>query len=185
MIFRIFATTLFIAIIVGSFWLGGQQRELTSPTTVENSGAELGYSARNATLIETGADGRPLYTLYADVIRQSPGDGVNFDKVRLTFRDAQGQDWNALADSGQLMTETGKVDLLGDVRINGVLPGSDQPADLATEMLTVATRENIISTTEPVVMTSAGRLLKSRGLTAELNDNHLQLESNVHGTFSP
>ncbi|HUI62221.1 MAG TPA: LPS export ABC transporter periplasmic protein LptC [Steroidobacteraceae bacterium] len=185
MIFRIFATVLFIAIIVGSFWLGGQQREPTSPTTVENSGTDLGYSARNATLIETGPDGQPLYTLYADVIRQRPGDGVNFDQVRLNFRDAQGQDWTARADSGQLMTETGKVDLLGDVHIDGVLPGSTQSADLATQMLTVDTREDIISTTEPVVLTSAGRILKSRGLTAALKDNHLQLESNVHGTFSP
>src|SRR3954447_19224064 len=86
MIFRILAALLFIAIIAGSFWLGGEQRETTATTTVEASSAELGYSARSAVLVETGADGLPIYTLNATVIRQHPGDGVEFEQVQMSFR---------------------------------------------------------------------------------------------------
>ena len=82
MIFRILASLLFIAIIAGSFWLGGQQREAAPTTTVENPSGDPGYSARTAVLIETGPDGQPMYTLNADVIRQHPGNGVEFDKER-------------------------------------------------------------------------------------------------------
>jgi LPS export ABC transporter protein LptC len=185
MIFRILAALLFVAIIVGSFWLGGEQRETTATTTVEASSADLGYSARNATLVETGVDGLPLYTLNADVIRQHPGDGVEFEQVQMTFRDANGQTWKGRADRGELTTDTGKVDLSGNVHVNGLLPGSEQMADLASEKLAVDTHEDIISTAEPVTVNTIGRQLKSKGMVATLKEHHLVLESNVRGTFNP
>lgn len=186
MIFRILAALLVIGIIVGSFFLGGEQHETTSTTTtLDTSNGELGYSARDATLVETGADGLPVYTLNADVIRQHPGDGVEFEAVQMSFRDNDGQTWKGRADHGELTTETGKVDLSGNVHVNGVLPGSTALADLATEKLSVDTHEDIISTAEPVTIVSPGRQLKSTGLVATLKEKHLVLQSNVHGTFVP
>jgi LPS export ABC transporter protein LptC len=184
-IFRVLAALLFIAVIAGSFWLGGEQRETTSTTTVEPSTADLGYSARNAVLIETGTDGLPMYTLNAEVVRQHPNDGVEFEQVQMSFRDADGQIWKGRADRGELTTDTGKVDLLGDVHVSGLLPGSSEMADLTTEKLSVDTHENIISTPEPVTVNSIGRQLKSNGLVAMLKEHHLVLESSVRGTFTP
>ncbi len=185
MIFRILAALLVCAVIAGSFWLRGEQHETTSTTTVETPSTDLGYSARNAVLVETGADGLPMYTLNANVIRQHPGDGVEFEQVQMSFRDADGQIWKGRADRGELTTDTGKVDLAGDVHVNGLLPGSSQMADLATEKLSVDTHENIITTSEPVTVSSTGRELKSKGLVAKLNEHHLVLESSVRGTFTP
>jgi LPS export ABC transporter protein LptC len=185
MIFRVLAALLFVGIIVGSFWMGGEQRGTTATTTVEAPSADLGYSARNAVLVETGTDGAPMYTLNANVIRQHPGDGVEFEQVQMSFRDADGQIWKGRADQGELTTETGKVDLIGNVHVNGLLPGSTQLADLATEKLSVDTKENIISTSEPVSVNSPGRQLKSIGMVAMLKEHHLGLESNVRGTFTP
>jgi LPS export ABC transporter protein LptC len=126
-----------------------------------------------------------MYTLNAIVIRQHPGDGVEFEQVQMSFRDADGQIWKGRADRGELTTETGKVDLIGNVHVNGLLPGSTQLADLATEKLSVDTKENIISTSEPVSVNSPGRQLKSIGMVAMLKEHHLGLESNVRGTFTP
>jgi LPS export ABC transporter protein LptC len=185
MIFRILAAVLLAAILVGSFWIGGEQRETKATTTVEPANAEPGYSARNATLVETGPDGFPVYTLNADVIRQHPGDGVEFEQVHLSFRDADGQTWKGRADQGELTTETGKVDLAGNVHVNGKLPGSDQMADLETEKLSIDTHEDIISTADPVTVSSTGRNLKSKGMVATLKEHHLVLESNVRGALTP
>ena len=185
MIFRVLVALLLIAIIGGSFWLGGQQREPTATTTVEASNPDLGYSAKNAVLEETGADGLPMYTLNAEVIRQHPNDGVEFEQVQMSFRDADGQTWKGRADRGELTTDTGKIDLAGNVHVNGLLPGSAQPADLETEKLSVDTHEDIISTAEPVTVSSPGRELKSKGLLATLKQHHLTLESNVRGTLIP
>jgi LPS export ABC transporter protein LptC len=185
MIFRILVTLLLVAIIGGSFWLGGQQRETVPLTTVEASSADLGYSARNAVLVETGADGLPMYTLNASVIHQHPGDAVEFDQVQMTFRDAEGQTWKGRADHGELTTDSGIVDLAGNVHVDGLLPGSAQVADLATQKLSIDTHESILSTEEPVTLNSTRRVLKARGLVATLKEHHLVLESNIHGTFSP
>jgi LPS export ABC transporter protein LptC len=135
--------------------------------------------------METGADGLPMYTLNADVIRQHPSDGVEFEQVQMSFRDADGQTWKGRADRGELTTDTGKIELTGDVHVNGLLPGSAQLADLATEKLSVDTHESIISTSEPVAVNSTGRQLRSKGLLAELKSHHLVLESNVRGTLTP
>ena len=186
MIFRILAALLVLGIIVGSFFLGGEQRETTSTTTtLDAASAELGYSARNATLVETGADGLPVYTLNANVIRQHPGDSVEFEQVQMSFRDNEGQMWNGRADQGELTTETGKVHLSGNVHVTGLLPGSSQMADMTTEKVSVDTHEDIITTAEPVTVTSSGRSLKSKGLVATLKEHHLVLESNVRGSFNP
>jgi len=185
MIFRVLVALLFIGIIAASFWLGGDQREPTPTTTVEPSNADLGYSALSAVLVETGTDGLPMYTINAEVIRQHPSDGVEFEQVQMSFRDPDGQTWQGRADHGELTTETGKVDLTGNVHVNGLLPGSTLPADLATDKLSVDTHENVISTSEPVSINSPGRQLSSKGLAATLKEHHLVLESNVRGTFTP
>jgi hypothetical protein len=49
----------------------------------------------------------------------------------------------------------------------------------------VDTHASIINTDEPVTVTSIGRVLKSRGLVATLPEDHLVLESNVHGRYTP
>jgi len=185
MIFRIFSSLIFLAIIAGSFWLSGQQREATATTTVEPMSADLGYSARNAVLTETGPDGAPMYTLNADLIRQRPGNGVDFDRVRMTFRDTNGQIWNARADAATLVPESGKVDLRGDVHVDGTLPGSQLQTDLATEILSVDTQQDIINTDEAVAVSSPGRQLKAHGLQAAMKEHRLILKSNVHGQFTP
>src|SRR5690348_566713 len=172
MIFRILAALVFIAVIIGSFWLGGDQHETTSTTTVEPSSVDLGYSARDAVVVETGTDGLPLYTLNAQIVRQRPGDGVEFEQVRMSFRDANGQVWTGRADRGDLTTDTGSVNLTGDVHVSGVLPGSEEMADLTTEKLSVDTHEDIISTSDPVTVNSSGRQLSSRGLLAMLKEHH-------------
>jgi LPS export ABC transporter protein LptC len=185
MIFRVLTTILFIAIIAGSFWLGGQQREAPAPASIDSSNTDLGYSARNAILTETGPDGLPLYTIDADVIRQHPADGVDFDQVKMSFRDQTGQIWTAHALRGELSQDTSQVELSGDAHIDGMLPGSTAMTDLATEKLSVDTQAQIIRTDEPVVVTSIGRVLRARGMVATLKEHHLVFQSSVHGTFLP
>lgn len=185
MIFRILAALMVIALVLASFWLRGEPRETTSTTTVAAPNTEMGYSARQAVLIETGPDGVPMYTLNADVIRQHPGDGVDFEQVQMSFRDRNGQIWKGRADQGQLASDTGKVDLSGNVHVNGPLPGSSLLAELSTDRLSVDTHDNIISTAAPVTVESPGRQLRSKGLLADLNARRLVLESNVRGSFNP
>jgi lipopolysaccharide export system protein LptC len=55
---------------------------------------------------------------------------------------------------------------------------------LLTERLDVDTLEQIVTTPAPVTVLWAGERLESRGLWANLKEQRLRLETNVHGLFA-
>ncbi len=186
MMYRLFIALVFIAVIGGSILLGGQQREAVSPTTIDEKAGDLGYAARQARLIETGADGHPLYTIDADLINEPPGTAnVDMQQVRMGFRDTSGNEWTGRADRGVAGQDTGKVELSGNVRVSGLLPDSKDEANIRTEKLFVDTHAQVVTTQEAVTLTLSGREIKAQGLSADLKDRVVHLESNVHGTYTP
>ncbi len=191
MIYRLLALLAVMALIVGVVLLSsGPQRE--EPPTAARIGStaplEAGYAALNARLVQTGADGRPLYTLDAAQIRQQPDqDTVQLEQVQMGFRDASGDLWTARAERGELGQDTGIVQLDGSVRVAGVLPGTQEQGhiSMATEHLSFDTHAQVVATRDPVTITMSGRELHARGLVASLKERRLQLESAVHGSFLP
>jgi LPS export ABC transporter protein LptC len=165
--------------------LSGTQREST-PTTPVGPAHDLGYGALKAHLVQTGADGKPVYTLDAARIQQQPDQGVvNLEQVQLGFRDDSGDMWTARAARGALAQNSGIVSLEGDVHVDGVLPGSEERAEISTQHLAFDTRSQVVATRDPVTIVMTGRQLNAEGLVASLKERHVQLESAVHGSFLP
>ena len=184
MIYRLFAVLTIVAVIVASVLLSRQQGSTPTSTRVQENAFNEGYSASDAKLVETGVDGRPLYTLNAATIRQLPDEGqVQLTQVQMTFRDTDGNPWTVTADRGQLEQAAQQVQLEGNVHVAGTLPASG-PAQISTAALSVDIPGDIVSTKDPVQMVWSGRPLSSVGLIANLKDHRVQLESDVHGTFS-
>ncbi|HTT02044.1 MAG TPA: LPS export ABC transporter periplasmic protein LptC [Steroidobacteraceae bacterium] len=145
-----------------------------------------GYSARDAVLIETNASGQPMYTLHASVIHQQPeSQEVLLDSVRMQFRDPQGGIWNGRADHARVVDDAARIALMGAVSITGMLPGSPLPAQISTEQLNVDTHGEILSTSAPVMLSWGEQRVNALGLIAQLKDEHLRLESDVHGHYEP
>jgi lipopolysaccharide export system protein LptC len=182
---RIFAVLVFVVVIGGTIFFGAQQSETTTPTIVEEQ-HDPGYTAHNAKLVQTGKDGRPLYTVDADVIRQQPNDNtIQLEKATLGFFDSNGSLWTARGNEGQVGQDTQQVELSGDVHVNGTPQGTLKPAEIATEHLQFDTNSKIASTRDPVTLTWSGHEMKGTGMRASLNDERVQLESNVHGRAVP
>jgi lipopolysaccharide export system protein LptC len=185
MIYRIFAALAFIVVLGGTIFFGGSPSGATAPAIVEEP-HDPGYAARNAKLVQTGPDGKPLYTVNADVIRQQPNDNtVELETARLGFYDANGSLWNARGEHGEVGQNTGVVELSGDVHVNGTPQGSLQAAEIVTNQLAFDTNTKIATTHEPVTLTWSGQEIKGRGMRAALNDGRVQLESAVHGIAVP
>jgi LPS export ABC transporter protein LptC len=185
MIYRIFAALVFIVVMGGTIFFGGPQGGATTPTIVEEP-HDPGYAARGAKLVQTGADGRPLYTVDADVIRQQPNDNtVELENARLGFYDSSGGLWKARGERGQVGQDTGVVELSGDVHVNGTPAGTLQPAEIVTNLLAFDTNTKIASTRDAVTLTWSGQEIKGKGMRAALNDGRVQLESAVHGIAVP
>lgn len=185
MIYRIFIGLLVVGIIVGTIMLGRQEGSSNSSTPVEATNAVPGYAARDAELIETGDDGRPVYTLNADLIRQRPNDKrVQLDVVRLSYRTTNGNEWQVKADSGQIREDGSQIELFGNVHVDGPLPGSAEPGQIRTSILSLDTKGEIVRTKAPVVLKWGAQQLEATGLEANLKTRNVKLESRVHGLFS-
>jgi len=182
-IYRLFAVLTLVAVIAASIFLSRQQGLTPTATTVQRSGGDEGYSAQNARLVETGANGLPLYRLNAATIRQLPNAGqVQLTQVQMSFRDPQGDPWTATADQGELRQAAGQVSLSGNVLVSGLFAA--KPAQITAAVLSVDIHSDIVSTKVPVQILWAGLRLDSTGLTANLKDDRVHLESAVHGTIS-
>jgi LPS export ABC transporter protein LptC len=186
MILRIFASLALVALIAGSILLGRQQRAQTPPSGSPPT-HELGYGARDAQLIETGPDGRPKYTLNAKSIEQHPADdSVELHTVHMIVNDETGNHWTVDAQRGDIQHGGENVELSGDVHIDGVLPGTQETADISSERVSLNTQTDVVTSDNPVTLAwGAGRQIHTVGILANLKDSHVRLESNVHGIFQP
>ena len=186
MISRSITTVVVIAAVVGSALLGQQRFKRESAPTAVARTPDPGYAARDAELIETGEDGRPLYRLNAATIRQHPTNGsVQLDKVRMSYRGEESSQWSLSAERGAIRENNEHIELAGDVRVVGLLSGTGGLAQILTDRLNFDTRTEVASTPDPVTFIWAGRKLEGIGLTANLKDRQVRLESNVHGRFTP
>lgn len=186
MSFRLTAFATALAVLVALVLWSGAPHGIGVPGTGSAPLTDPGYSAQDARLVETGPDGKPLYTLQAAGIRQkADADRVDLDGVQLIFRDPDGSTWTARAARGELAQASGHVQLDGDVHVDGTLPGSDAPAGFLSEHLDVDTGTQVVTTRDPVTFVSAGRQLQAVGMVARLKEHRVQLESGVHGSFAP
>jgi LPS export ABC transporter protein LptC len=183
-IYRIFAALVFIVVVVGTIIFGGQSSENTAPTIVQEP-RDPGYAARDAKLVQTGADGHPLYIVNADVIRQLPNDNsIELTQPTLGFYDTNGSLWTARGEHGEVGQDTGVVKLAGNVHVDGKLQGTEQ-AEIVTNRLAFDTNSKVASTKDPVTLSWSGQEIRSRGMRASLNDGHVDLESAVRGIAVP
>ena len=184
MIYRLAALLALLALIVGLVLLSAPQPESVARASTGQPLHDPGYSAMQARLVQTGADGQPLYTLDAAQIQQQPNRGlVELRQVRLGFRDESGNQWTARAARGEVAQGSGVVQLDGDVHVDGILPGTQEPTEITSEHLAFDTNAQVVTTQAPVTIVMSGRELAARGLVASLKDRHVHLESAVHGAF--
>jgi LPS export ABC transporter protein LptC len=174
-----------VALIAGIYFLSRGPGVSDTQKTAETPVEEPGYAARNASLIETGDDGRPLYTLLADRVRQHPNDNrVQLDAPRMTYVASDGNTWHVRARSGQIRNDGANVELYGEVHVNGEVPGNAAPAVIDTSVLSFDTKTEIVTTHAPVSIDWNGLKLSGTGLTAKLPDHQIKLESRIHGSFT-
>jgi len=186
MISRLLPLLAVVVLIIALVVFSGGQRETATVTTAPGPPHDPGYSARDARLVQTGADGAPMYTLDAAQIQQQPNRGIiDMRQVQLGFRDTSGNQWTAHAQRGELGQETGVVMLYGDVHVSGIVPGTQDAIEIMSQRLEFDTNAQVASTQEPVTILMSGRKLDATGMIASLKDRRVQLESTVHGTFLP
>jgi LPS export ABC transporter protein LptC len=173
-----------LALVGVAVWLTLAPRR-AEPVAAQASGpaaAEQGYSALEASVVETGADGLPLYTLQAHQVQQNPDtDIINLSTVHMTFRDSSGRQWQGRSDTAVVQQDSSQIDLAGSIDVSGAFAGNSQPPDILTDKLHVDTQTQIIGTRSAVILKWAGVVAQARGMVVNVKENLVTLEAGVHG----
>ncbi|MCU0760485.1 MAG: LPS export ABC transporter periplasmic protein LptC [Steroidobacteraceae bacterium] len=155
-------------------------------------GADPGYSASDARIVETGPDGRPRYTLDAATIRQDPRSlEVNLERLSMVVAEGDAAaPWTLTAEGGRMPEDASRIDLLGDVRVAGSVGGEPgaaaaEPIEIRSEALSYEFGPARVTSDTDVSVRLTGKWLQARGLEANLKERQVRLESKVHGRFVP
>ena len=185
MIFRLF-TVLAVAALIISTWI------LSSPAhrpSTQKSGQQSdlpGYYLKNAILTDYDAAGNPSIRIEAERIDQiAHGNEVALYNVRVNYDAPNGQTWVLFGDTAHVQPGGKIIDVAGNVRLQGESPGTAGTAVVHTDTLSYNVPDSVASTKSDVRIEYGGHMLTARGLSANLKERTIRLESRVNGRFLP
>lgn len=144
-----------------------------------------GYSATNAEIIQTGADGAPRYRLQAARIEQNPVSlEIRIEDLRIETRGTESTIWHVAAPRGVLSRDSRRIDLAGGVGLEGGAAETLEPLRLRTDTLQYDLDAARVRTNGEVRLTMQGHELAAKGLDANLRTRQVQLRIDVQGRFS-
>jgi LPS export ABC transporter protein LptC len=142
---------------------------------------ELGYTATDAELIETGADGAPMYRLQAERIAQAHPDAeVTLTQPRLSYDDRASGNWSLRAERGTLSRDRQSVAFNGNVEGQRTQQRS-APLNLHTESLAVILQSHVADANAPVSLDWGRARIDAGALHADMVSGTFQLTGQGHG----
>ncbi len=172
-------SALFFSEVIIERFGGDESREQDKPEAVRE------YYFNDAVLIASSSDGTPAYRLRAVKIR-SPidSDEVDLEDVTLHMGEDPDNSWSLRADHGHVYSLGEQVEFRGNVVLEQN-SAADDALKISTERLEYNPGDAIASTDAPVDIETFGRRLSAQGMTAYLLEGRLELQSEVHGRFTP
>ena len=179
--------TLVLAIIAAATWLATWQRQDDGPVVEPPAEAgPLGYYVRGARLSGTDEQGRVTYRVFAERLEELPGDErLKLTGVNVDYSPADETAWALTAATASYARDGSQVDLSGDVELRSAPTDGSKPVTVATENLLFSPDTSSAASSEAVEIRVGDWQLSGVGLSADLKEDTLELESQVHGTLAP
>jgi LPS export ABC transporter protein LptC len=184
MLFKAF-TLLAVAALAITIFLSSTARHQQKQTDIKQ--ADLpGYYLKNAVLTDYALSGDPSVRIVAERIDQvDHGNEVLLSNVHVDYLAANGQAWVLVGDTAHVEPGGSVVDVSGNVRLQGDSTGRGGAAVIHSDALSYDVPDATVSTKSDVRIDFGGHTLTARGLTANLKERTLRLESKVNGRFQP
>ncbi len=142
-----------------------------------------GFYLKSARILGTAADGDLLYEIRAERAEEQLDGSIEFTDVRFDYSPEADVPWTVDADTARILPEQQRVLLRGHVRAVSEQPAGD--TEIRTQYLELDPERYIAETDERVQIRIGSRSLTATGMLASLNDNRLELKTNVSGKFVP
>lgn len=175
----------FVTLAVVASTLVGCSSGTDGTTVLAEDARDPGYSATDAEIIQTGADGQTRYRLQAARIEQNPVSlETRIEDLRIETRTGNANVWRVSAPRGVLSRDSRQIKLEGGVALAGSTADAAGPLQMRTETLQYDLESARVRTNGEVRLTMQGQELSATGLDANLRTRQVQLRSDVQGRFS-
>lgn len=177
-----FATLLLAA--GGSWYLAGSLREpMVAPPSQRSTGE--GFYLRAVRILGTDDQGNLLYEIEADYAEQKPNREIAFENVEIAYSPGATVPWTLNADSAVIGSDQRRVILSGHVRAVNPQGLNGEVTEIRTPYLEFDPDNFRAETDSRVQIRIGSRSLTATGMLALLQEDRLQLKSNVSGKFVP
>ena len=180
-------TTLLVILIIaalGSWYLARSNKPDDVETTPFDPG-HSGYYLKTARILGTDSDGSLLYEIEAAHAEQKAIDRIEFTDVRIRYSPDADVPWIVHADEATLREGSPRIALRGHVRAISTRDTDDEDTEIRTQYLELDPERYVAETDERVQIRIGARSLTATGMLASLNDNTVELKSNVRGKIAP
>ena len=144
-----------------------------------------GYYLKQARILGTGENGNLLYEIEAEHAEQQADDSIEFTDVRIRYSPASSVPWIVNADTATLQDSSPTIALRGHVQIINNDAEFENETEIRTQYLELDPERFIAETDERVQIRFGERSLTATGMLASLNDDKIELKSNVRGKIAP
>jgi len=173
-----------LIIAVGSWYLASSGREPEITKTVADTSFG-GYYLRSARILGTDRSGQLLYEIEAEYAEQQDDNQIELQNVRINYSSGANVPWTISADIAMISGELDVLRLSGHVVAISEEGFSGQITEIRAPFLDIDPNEYRAETDSRVQIRIGSRSLTATGMLALLQENRLQLKSNVSGKFVP
>jgi lipopolysaccharide export system protein LptC len=164
---------LLIAAALASWYLARSNRAADADALPYDP-VHRGYYLKSARILGTDEDGSLLYEIEAAHAEQEAKDRIEFTEVRIRY-----------SPDADLREGNPNITLRGHVRAVRTSTTDGEDTEIRTQYLELDPKRYLAETDERVQIRVGARSLTATGMLASLNDNKVELKSNVRGKIAP
>ena len=178
----VISVLLFIALATWYMARSLQPGEITE--TVSNGSVD-GFYLKSARILGTDDQGHLLYEIEADYVEQKRNNEIAMENVQIRYSAESQIPWTIKSDQATISEDQRQVRLTGHVVAVSDAGFAGQVTEIRAPRLDIEPAEYKAETDSRVQIRIGSRSLTATGMLALLNENELQLRSNVSGKFVP
>lgn len=181
---NIMLVAILVAATFGSWYLSRTDAD-PAVAPLHQESEHRGYYLKAARILGTGPDGSLLYEIEAVTAEQRADDRIEFNDVRIRYSPESNVPWIVDADTATIFPNEDRVLLEGHVIAVSAEGFSGNETEIRTPVLELDPQNFVAETDERVQIRIGARSLTGTGMLASLNENRVEIRSNVSGRFVP
>ena len=174
-----------LSLTAAGSWYVARINQGTDEEIVVTESAQRGFYLKSARILGTGPDGNRLYEIRAEHAEEQLDGRIEFRDVRFDYTPDAAVPWTVDADSAIILPNEQRVQLRGHVRAVSSQGFAAEDTEIRTQYLELDPNRYVAETEERVQIRIGSRSLTATGMLASLDQNRLELKSNVSGIFVP